>query len=539
MRRQNKNNRRTKLSLETLEARRLLATVWADFNNDGFDDLAIGAPGEDSGAGLVHLLYGSATGLTATGSQTWGQTILGTDTSEAGDNFGAAMAAGDYNNDGFSDLAVGVPGEDVGAITDAGLVHFILGSGTGLTGSGDYVMHEDINRVRDICEIGDFFGKSLAAGDFDNDGFVDLGVGVPGQDIPGKVDAGGVHIFYGGGQGIKPPGNQTFNLDSPAMTGTAAIGDQYGSALAAGDFTGDGHADLAVGIPFADVGADVDEGMFGVIRGSASGLTPASSQNLSIAADPGAQAGRALASGDFNNDGRDDLVVGAPFDLVGTASAAGLVVEFHGTATGLTIQQQWAGSSLGHTSETNDNFGAALTSGDFNNDGIDDVAVGVPGEGLGAVSGAGEVIVIIGSAPGLSVSGDVALNQANVSGAASEVDDHFGEALAAGDFNGTGGIDLVVGAPDEDVAAVVDAGTVYVLYGTTFSTTQTWHQDTSGIADTAETGDGFGGGLDANGSKSAPNGSGRQELAHLLTADLDSDTPVNKLNKRRQLGGRR
>ena len=126
-----KTYQRTKLSLETLEARRLLATVWADFNNDGFDDLAVGTPGEDSGAGLVHVLYGSAAGLTATGSQTWGQTILGTDSSEAGDNFGAALAAGDYNNDGFTDLAVGVPGEDIGAATDAGLVHFIFGSATG------------------------------------------------------------------------------------------------------------------------------------------------------------------------------------------------------------------------------------------------------------------------------------------------------------------------------------------------------------------------------------------------------------------------
>ena len=256
MQRQKKHsaNRLTKLNVEALEARRLLATVWADFNGDGFDDLAIGAPGEDSGAGLVHVLYGSATGLTATGSQTWGQTILGTDNSEAGDNFGAALAAGDYNNDGRSDLAVGVPGEDIGAATDAGLVHFILGSATGLTGSGDYVMHEDINRVRDICETGDFFGKSLAAGDFDNDGFVDLGVGVPGQDIPGKVDAGGVHVFYGGGTGIKPPGNQTFNLDSPAMSGTATAGDGYGSALSTGDYNGDGRADLTIGAPSYDSG---------------------------------------------------------------------------------------------------------------------------------------------------------------------------------------------------------------------------------------------------------------------------------------------
>ncbi len=533
-----KTNWRPKL--ETLEARRLLS-VYADFNGDGFDDLAIGVPGEDSGAGIVQVLYGSGTGLTATGSQTWGQTILGTDVSEAGDNFGAALAAGDYNNDGRSDLAVGVPGEDIGAATDAGLVHFILGSPTGLTGAGDYVMHQDINRVRDIAETGDFFGKALAAGDFDNDGFDDLGVGLPGQDIPGKADAGGVHIFYGGGQGIKPPGNQTFNLDSPAMAGTAAVGDQYGTALAAGDFNGDGRSDLAIGIPFADFNSDVDEGMFSTIFGSASGLTPAGSQNQSALTVAGARAGTSLAVGDFNSDGRDDLVVGAPFCDVGSATAAGLIAEFHGTATGLVHKtgHQEHNISSGLVAEANDNMGAALASGDFNADGFDDVVIGVPGEETGAVANIGQGLLLIGNATGLVQTPNPALTQAGA-GATPGADDHFSETLGVGNFDGAGGFDIAIGTPDDDVGLVIDAGTVYVGYALGGAGSQTWNQNSAGIADTSETADGFGGGLDANGGKSAPGGgTGRQDLAHLLTADVDSDTPINKLNKRRQLGGRR
>ncbi len=505
-------NRRAKLNVETLEARRLLTTVWADFNNDGFDDLAVGTPGEDSGAGLVQVLYGSATGLTATGSQTLSQTILGTDTSEAGDNFGAALAGGDYNNDGFTDLAVGVPGEDIGAATDAGLVHFILGSATGLTGAGDYVLHEDTNRVRDISETGDNFGKSLAAGDFDNDGFVDLGVGVPGQDIPGKVDAGGVHIFYGGGQGIKPPGNQTFNLDSPAMSGTADAGDGYGSALSAGDFNGDGRADLAIGVPNSTAS---DFGHVAVMHGSANGLSPVGSQ---LHTDPGSGAGHkwgsALAAGDYNGDGRDDLAAGAPFgELAALTPASGTVTILFGTATGLTVpgfQKFHQSDFIPSGAETGDHWGSALTAANFDTDGFDDLVIGAPDEDVGATADAGSVDVVHGSASGITTSGDANFTQESMS-AVSEVNDHFGESLGAGDFNGNGTADLAVGTPDEDIGAAVDAGTVYVIYTIVGPTPQTWNQDTTGIFDTAETGDSFGSGLDANGSKSAPGGSGRQD----------------------------
>ncbi len=518
--------------LETLEARRLLS-IYADFNGDGRDDLAIGVPGEDNGAGMVQVLYGSATGLTSTGSQSWTQTVLGTDSSEAGDNFGASLASGDYNNDGRADLAVGVPGEDIGSAIDAGSVHFILGSATGLTGAGDYVLHQDTNRVRDIAETGDLFGTSLAAGDWDNDGFIDLGVGVPGQDIPGKVDAGGVHIFYGGGQGIKPPGNQTFNLDTPLMNGTAFAGDQYGSALAAGDFNGDGRDDLAIGIPYAEDGIDLDEGRVGVMYGSSNGLSQTGSEFRADSAAEGTEMGRALAIGDFNGDGRDDLVAGAPGSFQG-----GYIVIFHGSATTLGFGDWMAQSDFGFSSAAGDEFGAALSASHFNNDGFGDIAIGIPFEETGAPNNAGAVILAMGSATGISTTGSSKLTQGFFSATAG-TDDHFGESISAGDFDGNGSADLAIGTPDDDIGTAVDAGTVYVVYGLGALPPQTWNQDITGISDTAETGDGFGGGLDANGGKSAPSGSGRQDLAHLLTADFDSDTPINKLNKRRQSRGRR
>src|SRR5687767_7141537 len=88
-----------------------------DFNGDGLDDLAIGAFGEDDSSGVTHVLYGTSSGLSAAGSQLWRQGsggILGTP--EADDQFGQVLAAGDFNGDGFGDLAIGVPLEGPGGL---------------------------------------------------------------------------------------------------------------------------------------------------------------------------------------------------------------------------------------------------------------------------------------------------------------------------------------------------------------------------------------------------------------------------------------
>ncbi len=110
------------------------ALAAGDFNNDGFADLAVGAPGESSNIlaiGAVNVLYGGAAGLTGTGSQFFTQSTSGGDTGEEHDSFGDTLTVGDFNNDGFADLAIGVPFESVGSVLEAGAVNVLFGSAAG------------------------------------------------------------------------------------------------------------------------------------------------------------------------------------------------------------------------------------------------------------------------------------------------------------------------------------------------------------------------------------------------------------------------
>jgi hypothetical protein len=534
-----RNPKRTRLFLENLEARRLMS-VYADFNGDGFDDLAIGVPGENNSSGMVQVLYGSAAGLTATGSQTWTQLILGTDASETGDGFGSALTSGDFDNDGYADLAIGIPGEDVGIIADAGSVHFLFGSSIGLNGIADYILHQNSSGVLDQCENGDRFGSALAAGDFDDDGFTDLAVGVPGQDLPGKTDAGAAHIFYGGTQGIRAPGNQIFSLDSMPV-GDAATGDTFGASLAAADFNDDGRDDLAIGAPHKSAGIMADAGQVHVMYGSADGLLANSLTFADFGVGAGHQWGYALAAGDFNGDGFHDLAAGAPYgELAAITPESGTVTIIFGSADGIaTLINSQKLVQIQNGAEAYDHWGAALAASDSNADGFDDLAVGAPDEDIGGILNTGQVDVLLGSVDGITTVGFATRTQETLGGV-SAASDRFGSGISWGDFNNDGLPDLVVGTPGKDVGAALNAGAVYVLYRGSGPAPQIWNQDSPGIFDTAESSDRFGGGLDTSGGKSAPGGgNGCGDVSQLITADFELDTTINTLNKRRNLRGRR
>ncbi|GAA3268765.1 hypothetical protein GCM10020218_008440 [Dactylosporangium vinaceum] len=459
-----------------------------DFNGDNIADLAIGVSGEANATGAVDVTYGSVDGPGASSQldQHWTLASDGVPgDNHIGNELGSALVAGDFNGDGYDDLAAGAPQAMVGAFTGAGQVLVLYGSRDRLTATGSQLLTQNMNGLAPgAAQTGDEFGHALAAGDFNADGYDDLAVGAPGDD----GGAGTVQVIPGSAAGLSVIGYRTWSQDSGSMESSRESGDHFGWALATGRFDDDRYTDLAVGVPDEDDDEFRDMGAVHVIYSSPGGLTDAGNKlwHADLAgmpgdAETGDHLGRSLAAGNFNGDDTCDLAAGVPGESVVTSSgrsypAAGAVLVLYSDSGGLSpfadaAPQYWTRNTTGIEGDPVDSaqFGYSLAAGDINGDGYWDLAIGAPFDDVTGHDEAGTVSVIygwyvdVGLATVLKVpvwSQDYADSTGAVAGVAGK-DHHFGSAMTMGNFNYAQGTnkDLAVSAPGDS-----GKGAVMVLY---------------------------------------------------------------------------
>ena len=404
-----------------------------DVNGDGFADVIVGAPFYDNGEpdeGAAFVYFGGAGAFNTTADA-----LL--DSNQADARLGWSLAgAGDVNGDGFADVIVGALLYDNGE-PDEGAAFVYFGGAGAFNTSADALLESNQASAR--------LGTSVAgAGDVNGDGFADVIVGAHLYDN-GQVDEGAALVYFGGAG--------AFNTTADALLESNQADAQLGTSVAgAGDVNGDGFADVIVGARTYDNGQTNEGAAFVYFGGAGAFNTSADALLESNQAD--AQLGTSVAgAGDVNGDGFADVIVGARTYDNGEPDEGAAFVYFGGagafnTTADALLESNQAGAYLGNS---------VAGAGDVNGDGFADVIVGAPYYDNGQVD-EGAAFVYFGGAGAFNTSADAQL-ESNQAGA------QLGFSVAgAGDVNGDGFADVIVGAPYYDNGQA-DEGAAFVYFG--------------------------------------------------------------------------
>ncbi len=410
---------------------RSVATA-GDVNNDGYSDVILGSSDYDNGStneGRFFVFHGSASGVSTTASTS----------AESNQDFAemgySVASAGDINGDGYSDIIVGAPGYNNGEFLE-GVALIYLGSASGINLASLVLL--DANQSTAL------FGRSVAsAGDVNGDGYSDVIIGAFNYDN-GQNNEGAVFVYHGSASGI--------NTAVASVLETNQAEASFGFSVAcAGDVNGDGYSDVIVGADNYDNG-QANEGSAFIYQGSSSGIVSTAISTFE-SNQANANIGRSVAcAGDVNGDGFSDIITSA-YNYTNTESNEGVAFVYHGSAFSVNNSENIALEP----NQSNANLGWSVsTAEDINGDGFSDVVVGVPNYDNGQ-SDEGAVFVYYGSLTGINTSADIILES-------NQIEANFGYSVAnAGDINGDGYSDILVGAPNYDNGESFEGATFLFL----------------------------------------------------------------------------